>query len=334
MKIQAVMLSAVLFFAFSVVSVSAASYTISQGWNMISFPTDYVNITNCINTASVSGTVVRDVSKNISLESSDGNYNIYVTAGVNANWASLAIKDKNGKIVDMLSGISVKNTKDSSVTGLSITVVSVSVAGTDPATQRIEANIIVDRSNQYITLYGNLYNYNPSKNNYDVLTLKYMYDFSMKGRGMWIYKFSKGSCYTDWKGAGSFSDFDSIVLKKGWNQVGAPSDGISMEDFKGNCKIASGPWEYSATQNKYIQSSKLEEGKGYWVYVDKDCTLQKTCKAQGGTCRAWDPLNGNCYSSEKEISPLECSNNLAQTHCCVPKQPEKAVSKPSNILVL
>ncbi|MFZ3077647.1 MAG: hypothetical protein WA139_04285 [Candidatus Aenigmatarchaeota archaeon] len=151
-----------------------------------------------------------------------------------------------------------------------------------------------------------------------------MYSGIVRGKGFWIYKSSQGTCNIDFHGATLTNPSFSINLKKGWNQISDGFDAVldggpSIEDYKGNCNILGGPWQYRNVQNDYIKSSILSWYDGYWIYVEKDCTLQKTCAAQSGTCRAWDPINGNCYSSEKEVSASECSNNVLQTHCCIAK---------------
>jgi len=65
----------------------------------------------------------------------------------------------------------------------------------------------------------------------------------------------------------------SIPLKTGWNMIGAPSQTTAINNFAGNCKITSGPWNYSPSASQYGYSEKLEPGKGYWVKVSSDCTL-------------------------------------------------------------
>ena len=62
-------------------------------------------------------------------------------------------------------------------------------------------------------------------------------------------------------------------LKSGWNMIGSPLSTTSISDFAGDCKITSGPWNYSPAASQYTYSEKLEPGKGYWVKVASDCTL-------------------------------------------------------------
>ncbi len=77
-----------------------------------------------------------------------GDYTVYVTAAANNDWASFEIKDKDGNVVDTLSGISEGNSKDSSATGLTVKVTDVRVSGTDPSTQIIEADVVVGPTGQ------------------------------------------------------------------------------------------------------------------------------------------------------------------------------------------
>jgi PKD repeat protein len=62
-------------------------------------------------------------------------------------------------------------------------------------------------------------------------------------------------------------------LKAGWNMIGAPLLATSISSFAGNCKITSGPWNYSPAAGQYGYSVELAPGKGYWVKVAYDCTL-------------------------------------------------------------
>lgn len=189
---------------------------------------------------------------------------------------------------------------------------------------KIEAGTATE---QYGTIYNILQTWNPSTNKFDTVTLSDMHNRDLRGKGYWLYKFSSGKCYLDYNGTPTAmsNNLTSINLKAGWNLIGTGGTSLMpsaiIGDFKGNCVIDSkySPTTFDGSIQNWQWTNILQSEKGYYIYVNKDCTLQKTCAVQSGTCRAWDPLNGNCYSNEKEISPLECSNNLAQTHCCVKK---------------
>gem|GEM_PF-2320065 len=66
---------------------------------------------------------------------------------------------------------------------------------------------------------------------------------------------------------------NAFNLKAGWNMIGAPLSATAISNMAGNCKITSGPWNYSPAASQYTYSEKLEPGKGYWVKVASDCTL-------------------------------------------------------------
>lgn len=92
-------------------------------------------LSGTVGTAKKQGTTVTGITS--------GDYTVYVTAGANNDWASFEIKDKTGNVVDTISGVTESNSKDSSATGLTIKVTDSRVSGTDPATQIIEADIVV-----------------------------------------------------------------------------------------------------------------------------------------------------------------------------------------------
>ena len=62
-------------------------------------------------------------------------------------------------------------------------------------------------------------------------------------------------------------------MTAGWNMIGAPLQSTAIANFAGDCKITSGPWNYSPSVGQYLYSSKLEPGKGYWVKVASGCKL-------------------------------------------------------------
>jgi len=86
------------------------------------------------------GTAVKDGTTSTPVVS--GDYTIYVTAGSDNSWARFDIKDSAGNVKDSVS-ITKGESKDSSTTGLTIKVTTVRVAGTDPATQHIEADVVI-----------------------------------------------------------------------------------------------------------------------------------------------------------------------------------------------
>ncbi len=95
-------------------------------------------LTGTVGTAKKQGTTVTGITS--------GDYTVYVTAAANNDWASFEIKDKTGNVVDTISGVTEGNSKDSSATGLTIKVSDSRVSGTDPATQIVEADIVVGKT--------------------------------------------------------------------------------------------------------------------------------------------------------------------------------------------
>ncbi len=73
------------------------------------------------------------------------------------------------------------------------------------------------------------------------------------------------------------ASLDGLKLFSGWNQVGAPYSATTWDAVKGNCELASGPWEYDTEEKRYKKAGYdtrvLEPGKGYWVKVAGECTL-------------------------------------------------------------
>lgn len=68
-------------------------------------------------------------------------------------------------------------------------------------------------------------------------------------------------------------DMSQRFMYKGWNQIGAPYDGVFMEDILGTCEIKSGPWWYNPNTRSWEKSQRLYEGKGYFVKIVEDCEL-------------------------------------------------------------
>lgn len=96
------------------------------------------------------GTAVKEGNSvtGVSYTSGSTVYSVYVTAGANNDWSTLTIQDSTGKVLDTISNAKEGDTKQSSVTGLDVKVTDIRVSGTDPATQHIEADIVVGPTNQ------------------------------------------------------------------------------------------------------------------------------------------------------------------------------------------
>lgn len=95
------------------------------------------------------GTAIKEGSSTTGITTSDGAYTVYVTAGVNNDWATFQVKDKDGKVVDPSVTVTGEgNTQQASTSGLDVRLTDIRVAGTDPATQHIEADIVVGKTGQ------------------------------------------------------------------------------------------------------------------------------------------------------------------------------------------
>lgn len=95
------------------------------------------------------GTTNKEGSSTTGIVTADGAYTVYVTAGVNNDWATFQVKDKDGKVVD--SSVTVTgegNSQKAENAGLDIRLTDIRVAGTDPSTQHIEADIVVGKTGQ------------------------------------------------------------------------------------------------------------------------------------------------------------------------------------------
>jgi len=64
---------------------------------------------------------------------------------------------------------------------------------------------------------------------------------------------------------------DIPQLLKGYNAIGAPYDEPLISQLKGCSMPIKLYWE--AYNQRWLSATKLEQKKGYWVYVDSDCTL-------------------------------------------------------------
>ena len=97
---------------------------------------------------------------------------------------------------------------------------------------------------------------------------------------------------------------NAFSLKAGWNMIGAPLSATAISNFAGDCKITSGPWNYSPAASQYTYSEKLEPGKGYWVKVASDCTL--------GTAGDMPPSAPNTEPAQA-ITPVASATQAVQT---------------------
>jgi hypothetical protein len=109
----------------------------------------------------------------------------------------------------------------------------------------------------------NAWAYSPSSNAYEQAT-----SLSI-GTGYWL-KANRDCAY---EVSAPYVSQVSKQLSAGWNMVGAPGANVALTDFLGDCKVTSGPWYYSASENQYAYASAMEPGKAYWFKVASACTI-------------------------------------------------------------
>jgi len=62
------------------------------------------------------------------------------------------------------------------------------------------------------------------------------------------------------------------TLRVGWNIVGIP-EARAVNDVKGTCIFARGPYWYNPATNNYETLANMEPGKGYLIGVRSQCNL-------------------------------------------------------------
>ena len=81
----------------------------------------------------------------------------------------------------------------------------------------------------------------------------------------------KSDCGTSWGFAGSYPY--EVRLVEGWNMIGAPfNKEYDLVGLANRCDI-NVLWKYDPATQKYIQTTKLKPGSGYWAYSSGNCTF-------------------------------------------------------------
>ena len=124
--------------------------------------------------------------------------------------------------------------------------------------------------------------------------------------GYWVKANSDCSYTIDSPYLASASD-GAFSLKAGWNMIGAPLSATAINNMAGNCKITTGPWNYSPSASQYTYSEKLEPGKGYWVKVAADCTL-------GGSSDMPPPVPTSVESAQAVTPAASVAQPLQAVH--------------------
>jgi len=113
-----------------------------------------------------------------------------------------------------------------------------------------------------------LWQWNPKINNWEHPTTLSV------GRGYYVYASSDCSVPLQ----GSQYSFDSLTVYKDWNMIAGMNE--NLDSVKGNCIIndykGHKVWYWNPRINNWEHPTYLELGKGYYVYVNGDCTLSKS----------------------------------------------------------
>jgi hypothetical protein len=64
----------------------------------------------------------------------------------------------------------------------------------------------------------------------------------------------------------------TFPLHVGWNMISSPGASAPVSSLQGDCSFTGGPWWWDGSQ--YQQPATIDPGKGYWVKVDRACTIQ------------------------------------------------------------
>ena len=94
--------------------------------------------------------------------------------------------------------------------------------------------------------------------------------------GFWV-KSKTGSCSMTFQGQPtdeiSADSLQGTGLVSGWNLIGSPATSTAFTSLQGTCVVQSGPWGYDTAGQKWVKSTTLAPGHGYFVKVAGYCTL-------------------------------------------------------------
>ncbi len=111
------------------------------------------------------------------------------------------------------------------------------------------------------------------------------------GKGYWVNSASKTPCTAEFSGQ-PLDAFTALALRgggnppisfRGWNMVGGLSSEASLGQVLGDCKAMTELFEYVPADGTYRKGTRLEPGKGYWVFMEKDCSLRGSPASAAGS---------------------------------------------------
>lgn len=103
---------------------------------------------------------------------------------------------------------------------------------------------------------------------YEKLNLAVGSTLSLSDLGFWLK--SDTDCQMTFSVDGKPNEFNSN-LNSGWVILGSTLGSVSFSDVQGSCVSNSGPWAFE--NGKWVRTSTLTEGNGYFVKLDSSCKL-------------------------------------------------------------
>lgn len=103
---------------------------------------------------------------------------------------------------------------------------------------------------------------------YEKLGLDQGSTISLGSRGFWLKV--ADDCQMTFSVDGKSNSFDSS-FNSGWAILGSGVGSVSFDDVAGSCTSSSGPWAFE--NGKWVRSSTLTEGLGYFVKMSSSCQM-------------------------------------------------------------
>lgn len=105
-------------------------------------------------------------------------------------------------------------------------------------------------------------------NGYEKFDLGVGSTLSLLEMGFWLK--SDSDCQMTFSVDGKPNEFQSN-LNSGWAILGSTQGSVSFSDIQGSCVSSSGPWAFE--NGKWVRSTTLKTGNGYFVKMDSSCKL-------------------------------------------------------------
>ena len=171
-----------------------------------------------------------------------------------------------------------------------------------------------------------IYHYNSQSRNYESLsTINRM----RAGIGYWVYLDSEKECGLKQNVSVNYrrsvlynlGDKRNGTLVAGWNQIGGTTSPARLNPAvldaaakanRGDCNIEI-IYYYDPKVNSYVPVASIEQGKAYWIYVEKECVLSAEPDFAS-------KINSHTYysSMQKCSSHYDCESKLCSNGLCAP----------------